>query len=67
MLRMMELPWGEIGAPAFEHELTDDLLVEDGGFDNKPPVVLKKGQVIKMKNCQNYGIVQTPEIGIYRY
>lgn len=70
MLSMKDLPWPE----EFGHEhkvtitLEQNLLVEDGGWDNnKPNMLLAAGEVVELTNLPNYGVLTNARIGTYRW
>lgn len=66
MLTMKDIPWPPIGETKL-YSLPEDILLSDKAFSDKEDIIVPKGQIISISTAQNYGFVNIPRFGIFRY
>lgn len=67
MLQMKDLPFPEVGAEAVSYVLTEDCMLSDEAFSNKPSAIIYTGDRIKLHTFPNYGIASHTIHGLFRY
>ena len=67
MQTMKDIPYPPIGSPIKGLMLSEDLLLDDSAFSDKPLQIARKGETIFISCYENYGLVQHPIHGIFRY